>query len=178
LVKLGKLGGAFTTPERAISVRLQIITIRLNSAFPVSLSGNNVTVQPAPVIIKSDPAIRGLTTAQKVRFQSAISQVEPGHIEDFCYLGGDMDGKIVRDDVFHILKQHQWKLPEEPGSLGGEDFYGVRMYLSYADVIPRYYAGLRRAFETVWPVDAHEYKRPDYKSGDAHIRIDTGHRYP
>lgn len=124
----------------------------------------------------------GLTDEQAEELDARLSNYsESGKIDDFFYLSGDLQSKAIRDRLSDVLRRNNWKLPDRDhmGSLGGADFYGIRMYLNYNPTIPPYYIQLQKALTaTGLSVDAKEFQHVDWKEGIAQLRIDVGHKKP
>jgi hypothetical protein len=123
----------------------------------------------------------GLTDVQATILDARMANyTQKGHIDDFYYAIGDLQSKIIRDRIADVLRRYSWKLPpQDSGGLAGAEFYGVRMYLNYGSKIPQYYGELKDALTaTGLDVDAKEFKHPEYKPGEANLRIDVGHEKP
>src|SRR5260370_22392549 len=132
----------------------------------------------------------GLTDVQATILDARIANyTKKGNIDEFYHAIGDLQSKVIRDRIADVLRRYNWKLPpQDSGGLAGADFYDVRMYLNYENNsgaarflahIPRYYGELKDALTaTGLDVDAKEFKHPEYKPGEANLRIDEGHKKP
>jgi hypothetical protein len=123
---------------------------------------------------------------KEVARKQRISAFSGATIMNLYYIGGNPESKTFCRHISEAFILSHWSFEDEAGPclpLGGEDFYGVRMYLNYQGAIPSHYIPLKRAFAAVGvPMYSEEHKHPDSEKWERttkhFIRIDVGHNEP